>query len=165
VKPIYILCIEDEPEVLEVVLRDLKLFEPVFVLESAASVDEARRVVREVILAEGDLGLVICDHILPGEDGVSFLVELQQDPITAKARKILLTAHAGLQATVEAVNRAALNHYIAKPWQAEELASVARTQLTDYVIETQADLVRFLSVLDAERIAAQMRERPLPGDE
>jgi CheY-like chemotaxis protein len=164
-KPIYILCIEDEPEVLEVVLRDLKPFEPVFVLESAASVDEARRVVHEVILQEGDLGLVVCDHILPGEDGVSFLVELQQDPATARARKVLLTAHAGLQATVEAVNLAGLNHYIAKPWQAEELVGVARRQLTDFVIETQTDLVRFLSVLEADRIGAQMRERPLPGDE
>jgi response regulator RpfG family c-di-GMP phosphodiesterase len=164
-KPITILCIEDEPEVLEVVLRDLKPFEQVFVLESAASVDEARRVLREVILPTGELGLAVCDHILPGEDGVSFLVELQQDPVTAKARKILLTAHAGLQATVEAVNRAGLNHYIAKPWKAEELVNVARKQLTDYVIETQTDLVRFLSVLDAERIGQQMRERPLPGDE
>jgi response regulator RpfG family c-di-GMP phosphodiesterase len=118
-----------------------------------------------VILQEGDLGLVVCDHILPGEDGVSFLVELQQDPATAKARKVLLTAHAGLQATVEAVNLGGLNHYIAKPWQAEELVGVARRQLTDFVIETQTDLVRFLSVLEADRIGAQMRERPLPGDE
>jgi response regulator RpfG family c-di-GMP phosphodiesterase len=164
-RPIYILCIEDEPEVLEVVLRDLKPLEPVFVLESAASVDEARRVVQEVILPEGSLGLVVCDHILPGEDGVSFLVELQQDPVTASARKVLLTAHAGLQATVEAVNRAELNHYIAKPWRAEELVGVAKKQLTDYVLETQTELVRFLSVLEAGRISEQMRERPLPGDE
>jgi len=163
--PIYILNVEDEPEVLEVVLRDLRPFEPAFVLESAASADEARRVVHEVILPRGELGLVVCDHILPGDDGVSFLVELQGDPRTARARKVLLTAHAGLEATVEAVNLADLNHYIAKPWKAEELVAVARKQLTDYVIETQADLVRFLSVLDADRLAEQIRLRPLMADE
>jgi response regulator RpfG family c-di-GMP phosphodiesterase len=164
-KPIYILNVEDEPEVLEVVLRDLHPFEPTFLLESAASADEARRVVREVILPRGELGLVVCDHILPGDDGVSFLVELQRDPRTARARKVLLTAHAGLEATVEAVNRANLNHYIAKPWKAEDLVAVARQQLTEYVMETQPDLVRFLTVLDAERITEQMRRRQLPADE
>jgi response regulator RpfG family c-di-GMP phosphodiesterase len=164
-KPIYILSVEDEPEVLEVVLRDLKPFEPLFHLESAASVDEARRLVQEVILRRGELGLVVCDHILPGDDGVSFLVELQRDPQTATSRKILLTAHAGLEATVEAVNRARLNHYIAKPWKADELVAVARRLLTDYVLETQSDLFRFLTLLEADRLTEAIRRKPLPGDE
>jgi len=164
-KPIYILNVEDEPEVLEVVLRDLRPFEPAFLLESASSADEARRVVHEVILPRGELGLVVCDHILPGDDGVSFLVELQKDPRTAPARKVLLTAHAGLEATVEAVNRANLSHYIAKPWKADELVAVARKQLTDYVVETQTDLVRFLTVLDPERLTEQIRRNPTLADE
>ena len=47
---IYILCIEDEPEVLEAVVRDLAKFEDKFPIESASCVDEARKVVDEVIL-------------------------------------------------------------------------------------------------------------------
>jgi len=161
---IYILCVEDEPEVLEAVVRDLKPFEEVFGVETAASVDEARRVVRSVIIPRGELGLVVCDHILPGEDGVSFLVELHNDLRTREARKVLLTAHAGLEATVEAVNRARLHHYIAKPWKASELVDVCRRELTEYVLRREMDLVPYLGILDAQRLTAAIRRRPLPGD-
>jgi CheY-like chemotaxis protein len=162
---IYILCVEDEPEVLEAVIRDLAPFERVFPIESAASVSEARRAVADIILPKGKLGLVICDHILPGEDGVSFLVELQKDPRTARSRKVLLTAHAGLEATVEAVNRADLNHYIAKPWTQEDLLNVTRHQLTDFVLEQETNLYPYLTILEADRLTEKIRQAPLPSDE
>lgn len=161
---IYILCIEDEPEVLEAVIRDLAPFEEKFPIESASTVDEARRVVREVILKRGKLGLVICDHILPGEDGVSFLVSLQQDDRTKPSRKVLLTAQAGLQDTIEAVNNADLNHYIAKPWQAEELQGIAKRELTEFVLQEETDLYPYLTLLDAERLGEKIRQQPMPGD-
>jgi CheY-like chemotaxis protein len=162
---IYILCVEDEPEVLAAVIRDLAPFEETFPIESATSVAEAKRVVEQVILKRGKLGLVVCDHILPGEDGVSFLVQLQQDARTAPARKVLLTAHAGLGATVEAVNRAKLNHYIAKPWQADELRATVRHQLTEFALDQETDLFPYLGVLDADRLTEKIRQQPLPTDE
>jgi len=162
---IHILCIEDEPEVLEAIIRDLAPFEDAFPIESAESVSEARRVIDEVILPKGKLGLVLCDHILPGEDGVSFLIKLQADPRTGSARKVLVTAQAGHKATIEAVNRANLQHYIAKPWSQKELTQVTRDQLTSFVLETETDLLPYLSVLDAERLTERIRESPLAGDE
>jgi CheY-like chemotaxis protein len=162
---IYILCVEDEPEVLEAIIRDLAPFESAFFIESAASANEARHAVREVILPRGKLGLVICDHILPGDDGVSFLVELQQNPVTATSRKVLLTAHAGLEATVEAVNRADLNHYIAKPWQKEELLQVARHQLTEFVLEHETNLLPYMTLLEADRLTEKIRQNPMLADE
>lgn len=162
---IYILCVEDEPEVLEAVVRDLAPFEETFPIEAASDAGEARRVVRDVILPDGELGLVICDHIMPGEDGVSFMVSLHADEQTKSARKVLLTAQAGLQATIEAVNKADLSHYIAKPWEPEELHSVTRRLLTDYVIDTQTNLLPFLSLLEADRLTEKIRSSPLPGDE
>jgi CheY-like chemotaxis protein len=162
---IYILCVEDEPEVLEAVIRDLAPFERVFPIESASTVNEARRTLAEVILPKGKLGLVICDHILPGEDGVSFLIELQKDPHTAPARKVLLTAHAGLEATVEAVNLADLNHYLAKPWTKEELLEVTRHQLTEFVVEQETNLYPYLTILEADRLTEKIRQTPLPSDE
>lgn len=161
---IYILCVEDEPEVLAAVVRDLAPFEEKFPIEAASTATEARRVVREVILPRGKLGVVVCDHVLPGEDGVSFLVALQQDPRTASARKILLTAQAGLAATVEALNKAALRHYLAKPWKPEELRAVVRRQLTDFVLEQESDLYPHLTLLEADRLSERIRQKPLPGD-
>ncbi|MFN3409558.1 MAG: response regulator [Limisphaerales bacterium] len=164
-KPIYILCVEDEPEVLAAVIRDLAPFEEKFPIESATTVAEARRVVDDVILKRGRLGVVVCDHILPGEDGVSFLVQLQKDARTAGARKVLLTAQAGLAATIEAVNRAGLNHYLAKPWQPDELRAVVRRQLTDFVLEHEADVFPYFGLLEADRLTEKVRRQPLPGDE
>jgi CheY-like chemotaxis protein len=162
---IYILCIEDEPEVLEAVVRDLAPFENTFPIESVSDANEARRVVKDVILKRGKLGLVICDHIMPGEDGVSFLISLQKDERTASSRKVLLTAQAGLQATIEAVNKANLNHYIAKPWTAEELQAIARQELTEFVLKEETQLYPYLSILDAERLGEKIREQPMLGDE
>ncbi len=162
---IYILCVEDEPEVLAAVIRDLAPFEQRFPIESASTVAEAQRVVEERILKHGKLGLVVCDHILPGEDGVSFLVRLQRDPRTATARKVLLTAQAGLEATVEAVNKADLNHYLAKPWRPGELQAVVRHQLTGFVLEEETDLYPYLTLLEADRLTEKIRGQPLPGDE
>ncbi len=163
-KPIFILCIEDEPEVLEAVVRDLAPFEARFPIESASSVAEAREVVQD-ILSRGRLGLVICDHILPGEDGVSFLVSLHRDPRTAGTRKVLLTAQAGLSDTVKAVNQADLNHYLAKPWRREELHAVVRAQLTEFVLQHETDLYPYLTLLDAARLGERIRQQPLPADE
>lgn len=161
---IYILCIEDEPEVLEAVVRDLAPFESAFPIESASTVAEARRVVAS-ILQQGQLGLVICDHILPGEDGVSFLVSLHRDPRTTSARKVLLTAQAGLADTIQAVNQADLNHYIAKPWKPAELHAVVRQQLTEFVLQNETNLYPYLSLLDGERLGEKIRQQPLPPDE
>jgi CheY-like chemotaxis protein len=162
---VYILCVEDEPEVLEAVIRDLAPFEHAFYIESATTANEARHAVQEIILPRGKLGLVVCDHILPGDDGVSFLVELQQNPATASCRKILLTAHAGLDATVEAVNRADLNHYIAKPWQKNELVQVVRHQLTEFVLEHEPNLLPYMTVLEADRLTEKIRQSPNLADE
>lgn len=162
---IYILCIEDEPEVLEAVIRDLAPFEDKFPIEPVSSAAEGRRVVDEVILKHGKLGLAVCDHILPGEDGVSFLVGLQQDERTASSRKVLLTAQAGLQDTIEAVNKANLNHYISKPWKAEELRAIAKRELTEFVLAEETDLYPYMTILDADRLADKIREQPIMGDE
>jgi DNA-binding NtrC family response regulator len=162
---IYILCIEDEPEVLEAVIRDLAPFEEKFPIESASNVSEARQVVNEVILKNGKLGLVVCDHIMPGEDGVSFLVSLEKDERTQPSRKVLLTAQAGLQATIEAVNKANLSHYIAKPWKADALQEIAKRELTEFVLKEETDLIPFMTILDAEKLGEKIREQPSLGDE
>lgn len=162
---IYILCVEDEPEVLEAVVRDLAPFEEKFPIESASDVMEARRVVDDVILKKGKLGLVVCDHIMPGEDGVSYLVSLEKDERTRSSRKVLLTAQAGLQATIEAVNQANLNHYIAKPWKPEELQDIAKRELTEFVLQEETELMPYLTLLDAEKLGEKIREQPAPGDE
>jgi response regulator RpfG family c-di-GMP phosphodiesterase len=95
--------------------------------------------------------------VLPGKNGVELLVEMQQDDFTRNTKKVLITGQAGLDETVKAVNQADLKHYIAKPWQKEELVSITRRLLTDYVIDHVKDPLPYMQVLDAEKIAEALR--------
>ncbi|TVQ13954.1 MAG: response regulator [Balneolaceae bacterium] len=161
---IYILCIEDEAEVLDVIVNDISALEVVFPIEVGVTANEARKVIDE-ILDNGDrIGLILCDHVLPGENGVELLVELQGREETKETRKVLLTGQAGLDATIKAVNKAGLNRYIAKPWDKEDLVEICREELTHYVINTTTNLLPYMGILNAEKLSEAMRERGLPSD-
>ena len=149
---IAILVIEDEPEVRESIARDLEAFADHFPIELAEDVEDARAVMEELHAAGDRVGLALCDHLLPGERGVDYLVELNEDVETRPIRKVLITGQAGLEDTVRAVNEADLDHYIAKPWTVGNLHAVVREQLTDYVIENEDDLLPFVSILDGARL-------------
>lgn len=156
---IYIICVEDEPQVLDVILMDLAALEEVFPIEVAVSADDARELIREIQQGGGQIGLAVCDHVMPGDSGVDLMIEMQQDEFTTKTRKVLLTGQAGLDATIEAVNKAKLNRYIAKPWDPKNLLKVAKEELTNYVIENGKDLLPYMGVLDAGRLQEELRKR------
>jgi response regulator RpfG family c-di-GMP phosphodiesterase len=155
--------VEDEPEVANAIAAALASLENHFPLEIANSAEEAATLVDELEARAQPLGLVLCDHVLPGRQGVEFLVSLQDHPATASTRKVLLTGQAGLQATIQAVNQAGLHHYIAKPWNNRELVAVCKHQLTEYVIEKEENLMPYLPLLDTELLAEAMRQRQ-PGE-
>ncbi|WP_394251360.1 response regulator [Vibrio profundi] len=147
-----ILCVDDEIEILESVLQDLAPFEEHFIVEGAESVKEAKQVIAEMANDKIPLALILCDHIMPKQTGIDFLIELNQMKSTASARKVLLTGQAGLEDTISAVNHAALDFYIAKPWYGEQLRKTLRTQLTEYMINNDDQLLSWSSVLDTEKI-------------
>jgi CheY-like chemotaxis protein len=158
---IYILCVEDEPDVLDAVVRELEGLEDVFPVEAAADAAEARKIL-DSLDAQGDqVGLIFCDHIMPGETGVDLLVSLQKDSRWRATRKVLLTGQAGLDATVKAVNQAELSHYVAKPWDANELMQVAKDQLTHYVKAMDLNPMPYLSLLNVEDLGDQLRRHSL----
>ncbi|MEO1023389.1 MAG: response regulator [Bacteroidota bacterium] len=158
---IYILIVEDELEVMDAIVNDLAAFEDQFPIETANSSEEAKQVITSIYESEQEVGLILCDHILPGENGVELLIELSTLTHTQNSKKVLVTGQAGLEDTVKAVNQADLNHYISKPWTKEQLSDVVTEQLTDYVIEHKANLLPFMARLDGTRLSEAMRNRPL----
>lgn len=159
---IYILCVEDEPEVLDAIVKDLSTFEDMFPIESASSVAEARGVVDRLQEARAEIGLVLCDHIMPGENGVEFLVELYRNPYTAETRKVLLTGQAGLEATVRAVNYAHLHFYVGKPWTKPALVDAVRLQLKSYITARGLDPGHYTSLFGERELAEALMKR-FPG--
>ena len=153
-----IVILEDEREVRDAVERDLVGLLPTGRIEPAEDVEDAREVIAE-ILDDGDLlALALCDHRLPGTTGVDFLIELAQDEDTVDTRKVLVTGQADLADTVRAVNDASLDHYIAKPWDHDELLDVVTEQLTDYVEATGINPIPHMRVLDQVRAVELIRD-------
>ncbi|MEF1174763.1 response regulator [Vibrio sinaloensis] len=156
-----ILCVDDEREVLDSVVQDLDEFEEHFSLEAAESVQEAKQIIEDAERDGIKLALILCDHIMPEQTGISFLIELNEQASTRATRKLLLTGQAGLEDTVEAINHSSLHFYIAKPWRGDELRNVIKEQLTQYMIENEPELMPWASVLNTEKIFEEMAKNRL----
>lgn len=154
---IYILVVEDELEVMDALVNDLQQFEEFFPVESANSAEEARTVVNEIYAAGNEVGLILCDHVMPGQNGVDFLIDLEKSLEKHSAKKVLVTGQAGLEDTIQAINKAHLDHYIAKPWSKAQLEEVVISQLTNFVMERKYNPMQFMMVLDSVRLSEFMR--------
>ena len=147
-----ILCVDDERDVLEGVIQDLDCYDEHFIVEAAESVAEAKNILSDAANDDIKLALILCDHIMPEQTGISFLIELSEKTQTSASKKILLTGQAGLNDTVEAVNHSSLDYFIAKPWKGSELREVLKAQLTQFMIENEPELMPWASILDTEKI-------------
>ncbi|MCP3939263.1 MAG: response regulator [Actinomycetia bacterium] len=155
-----ILVVEDEPEVRDAIVRDLESLGPKIRIDQAESVDDAEGALREAKADNDNVGLVLADHRLPGRTGVDLLVSLHENPDTRHIRKVLITGQAGHQDTIRAINQAALDHYIAKPWEPETLLEIVVDQLTGFVIDRGMDRLAYLDVLDAPRLLEAYADGP-----
>ena len=149
---ITILSLDDEPEVRQAITRDLEPFTDLFRIEVAEDVEDAREVIQSID-DEGDrVGVILCDHRLPGTTGVEFLIQLEAEENHQGIRKVLVTGQADQQDTIRAINTGGLDHYIAKPWQAGTLQTIVREQLTGYILDQDIDPIPFLSQLNDPRL-------------
>lgn len=145
---IVIILIEDQKEVLAAVAKDIDPLEENFVIEECDSAAEAEELMEELD-AEGDyIALVISDHIMPGKSGVEFLIEINEDDRFRPTKKILLTGLATHQDTINAINNAAIDRYLEKPWDPEQLRSYARELITEFILEKGIDYSNFVEALD-----------------
>ncbi len=154
---IVIIIIEDQREVLEAVAKDLSLFEDAFILEECDSADEAEELMEELD-SDGDyIGLIISDHIMPGKTGVDFLIEMNDDPRFRDSKKILLTGLATHSDTINAINNAAIDRYIEKPWNADELINYAKALITEYILKKGIPYQAYMKYLDNEILLKHLR--------
>jgi len=156
---IAILCLEDEPEVRDAIVRDLRPFADHFRIETASDVTDAAAVLSDLAKDGDPLGLILCDHRLPGETGVEFLTHIHHTPEYQATRKILLTGQAGHQDTILAINEGGLNRYLTKPWDPAELVDAVKSELTKYVVRSDIDPLPYLSVLEPEPLLERIGKR------
>lgn len=158
-KKINILCIDDQREVLAAVQKDLDFFEPIAEVLECESAAEAEEILEELYVKEAPVALIICDHIMPEENGVDFLARLKGDDRYASIRSILLTGLATHEDTIEAINCAHVSHYIEKPWDAQDLIQQVKVLLTRYILGLGDDYAEYQEFLDQPTLLKELRSR------
>lgn len=117
-KPV-LLIVDDDPQVLAAVRRDLRSrYRENYMVMGASSGDDALEAMRELKSRGDSLAMVICDQRMPGMMGSEVLAKSRA--IYPLARRVLLTAYSDIDAAVRAINEAHLDHYLSKPWDPPE---------------------------------------------
>ncbi|SHL25371.1 thioredoxin reductase (NADPH) [Chitinophaga jiangningensis] len=114
-----ILCIDDDPQVLRAIVRDLKSkYREQYRIISTASVKEARESLTELKNKGETIAMFISDQRMPEMDGVSYLEYARK--FYPEAKRVLLTAYSDTDAAIRAINKAQLDYYLVKPWDPPE---------------------------------------------
>ncbi len=117
-KPI-IFTIDDEPQVLNAVERDLRRqYRSKYRIVKAGSGIEALEAVKQFKQRNDPVALFLVDHRMPKMSGTEFLLEAQK--YYPDARKVLLTAYADTEAAITSINNIGLDYYLMKPWDPPE---------------------------------------------
>ncbi|MCB1009931.1 MAG: FAD-dependent oxidoreductase, partial [Acidobacteria bacterium] len=113
-KPV-ILSVDDDPEVLAAVERDLRQrYRADYRVVRAGSPAEALEVARELKQRGTPIALFLVDQRMPEMTGTELLREVRK--LHPDARRVLLTAYADTDAAIMSINEVALDHYLMKPW-------------------------------------------------
>ncbi|MEG4988641.1 PAS domain S-box protein [Microcoleus sp. BR0-C5] len=134
-KPV-IICVDDEPIILESLKIELKkTLGEEHLLETAEGGEDALELIEE-LLAEGcEIVAVISDYLMPNIKGDELLKQIHI--ISPKTIKIMLTGQADLEAVANTIKYAKLYRYISKPWQSEDLKLTVKEAINSYFMEKQ----------------------------
>jgi thioredoxin reductase (NADPH) len=114
-----LLVVDDDPQVLAAVRRDLRSrYREHYTIVSATSGPQALDTVRELKSRGDSLALILSDQRMPGMLGNEVLARSRE--VYPLARRVLLTAYADIDAAVKAINEAHVDHYLSKPWDPPE---------------------------------------------
>ena len=132
-KPV-ILTVDDDPEVLRSVERDLRRrYAREYRVLRADSGASALDTLGKLKLRGDPVALFLVDQRMPRMTGVEFLEEASG--LFPEAKKVLLTAYADTEAAIRAINDVVLDHYVQKPWDPpeEKLYPVLDDQLEEWL--------------------------------
>jgi len=117
-KPV-LLTVDDDPDVLRAVERDLRnRYADRYRILRASSGPEALRTLEQLHSRSEAVALMLADQRMPELDGVGFLT--QASGFFPAAKRALLTAYADTNAAINAINDAKVHYFLMKPWDPPE---------------------------------------------
>lgn len=131
-KPI-ILAVDDDPQVLRSVARDLRRqYGEDYRILRADGGETALDILDELKTREAAVALVLSDQRMPTMEGVELLGYVKER--FPEAKRALLTAYADTDAAIGAINKSQVDYYLLKPWDPpqERLYPVLDDLLADW---------------------------------
>ncbi len=117
-KPI-LLVVDDDPQVLRAVKRDLQSrYRSEYRILATESAKEALEALTNYRIKGEAVALLLSDQRMPEMLGVEFLEEARK--IFPEAKRALLTAYSDTDAAIKAINEVQLDYYLLKPWDPPE---------------------------------------------
>lgn len=115
-----ILCVDDEPLILEALKTELRnRFASRFSYETALDAEEALALIHELVDEGLSIVLVVSDWMMPGLKGDEFLAQVHERWPTI--RTILVTGHADREAIERLLKSTGAPRVLSKPWRSAEL--------------------------------------------
>jgi len=131
-KPV-ILSVDDEAQVLNSIVRDLRQkYGKDYRILGAGSGKAALETLTELGKRNAPVALFVADQRMPEMEGTEFLTEARK--MYPDAKKVLLTAYADTEAAIASINTIELDYYLLKPWDPpeEKLYPVLDDLLSDW---------------------------------
>ena len=117
-KPV-LLVVDDEPEVLRAIERDLRSkYSHSYRILRADSGKAALEILHKLKLRNQPVALLLSDQRMPQMTGVEFFEQTLE--LFQTVKRVLLTAYADTEAAIRAINIVKIDYYLLKPWDPPE---------------------------------------------
>jgi thioredoxin reductase (NADPH) len=136
-KPV-IMSVDDDPEVLGAIERDLRQhYRSDYRILKASSGPQALDAARQLKQRGTAIALFLVDERMPEMTGTELLRAVRK--LHPDSRKVLLTAYADTEAAIRGINDVGLDHYLLKPWHppALRLYPILDDLLSDWSASTR----------------------------
>jgi thioredoxin reductase (NADPH) len=114
-----ILTIDDDPDVVRAIERDLRQrYSTTYRVMRAESGPGGLNLLRRLEQRNDPVALLVVDYRMPRMNGIETLSEAKR--LYPEAKRVLLTAYADTEAAIQAINDIQVHHYLLKPWDPPE---------------------------------------------
>jgi thioredoxin reductase (NADPH) len=115
----YIILVDDDPQVLGAIQRDMRnKYRQDYRVVATESANEALEIIKELKLKNDAVALIISDQRMPEMDGMTFLQKSKE--IYDEVKQVLLTAYSDIDAAIKGINNVRIDYYLLKPWNPPE---------------------------------------------
>jgi len=149
-----VLCVDDEPEVLEGLRSHLR---KICRVATAGSGEEALAMLAE----ERDFAVVISDMRMPQMNGATLLARCRER--LPEATRVLLTGYAEMDAAVEAVNDGHIFRFLTKPCPPPQLVAAVQAAIAQHQLVNAEKLLLHNTLNGAVRVLVEVLSLAVPA--